>query len=96
MQLLASLLFTGYLMVSACLWGGFMALCFFLPYRTHFAMARGWARWSLWMLDRLCGLNFRVEGRERIPAGNHIVMSSTPRPGRLSRCSSSFPRKYGC
>jgi 1-acyl-sn-glycerol-3-phosphate acyltransferase len=75
MQLLASLLFTGYLMASACLWGGFMALCFFLPYRTHFAMARGWARWSLWMLDRLCGLDFTVEGRERIPTGNHIVMS---------------------
>ncbi|MGD0501427.1 MAG: lysophospholipid acyltransferase family protein [Steroidobacteraceae bacterium] len=75
MQLLASLLFTAYLMVSACLWGGFMALCFFLPYRTQFAMARGWARRSLWMLDRLCGLKFTVEGRERIPAGNHIVMS---------------------
>ena len=27
------------------------------------------------MLDRLCGLNFTVEGRERIPAGNHVVMS---------------------
>ena len=50
-------------MVSACLWGGFMALCFFLPYRTQFAMARGWARRSLWMLDRLCGLKFTVEGR---------------------------------
>ncbi len=28
------------------------------------------------MLERLCGLNFIVEGRERIPAGNHIVMSN--------------------
>jgi 1-acyl-sn-glycerol-3-phosphate acyltransferase len=73
-QLLASLVFTGYLMLSACLWGGFMALCFFLPYRTQFAMARAWARVSLWMLERLCGLGFTVDGRERIPPGNHIVM----------------------
>ena len=53
-----------------------MALCFFvLPSRLQFAMARGWARSCLWMLGRLCGLDFSVEGRERIPAGTHIVMS---------------------
>ena len=52
-----------------------MALCFFLPYRMQFAMARGWARCSLWMLHHLCGLTFTVEGRERIPSGNHVVMS---------------------
>ena len=28
------------------------------------------------MLERLCGLKFTVEGRERIPPGNHIVMSN--------------------
>ena len=38
-------------------------------------MARSWARIVLWMLARLCGLNYVVEGRERIPPGNHIVMS---------------------
>jgi 1-acyl-sn-glycerol-3-phosphate acyltransferase len=76
MQRVRSLLFTTYMMVSACLFGGFMGLCFWLPYRAHFAIARCWARCLLWMLERLCGLNFIVEGRERIPAGNHIVMSN--------------------
>jgi len=52
-----------------------MALCFFFPHRVHFSMAKSWARCILWMLERLCGLGFTVEGRERIPAGNHIVMS---------------------
>jgi 1-acyl-sn-glycerol-3-phosphate acyltransferase len=75
MQLLASVVFTAFLMVSACLWGGFMALCFFLPYRTQFALARTWARMNLTMLERLCGLGFTVDGRERIPAGNHVIMS---------------------
>jgi 1-acyl-sn-glycerol-3-phosphate acyltransferase len=73
-QILGSLLFTAYLMVSALAFGGFMALCFLLPHRAQFALARTWARCGLWMLDRLCGLTFTIEGRERIPSGNHVVM----------------------
>jgi 1-acyl-sn-glycerol-3-phosphate acyltransferase len=76
MQLLKSLVFTGFMMVSALAFGGFMALCFWAPYRTQFAIARAWARMVFWVLDKLCGLKFTVEGRERIPAGNHIVMSN--------------------
>ena len=53
-----------------------MALGFWLPYRAQFAIARCWARILFWVLDRLCGLTFVVEGRERIPPGNHIVMSN--------------------
>ncbi len=64
------------MMLSACLFGGFMALCFWLPYRAHFSIARTWARCLLWMLERLCGLKYTVEGREHIPPGNHIVMSN--------------------
>src|ERR1700690_1103681 len=76
MRALRSLLFTTYMMVSACLFGLFMTLCFWLPYRGHFAIARTWARCLLWMLERLCGLGFVVEGRDRIPQGNHIIMSN--------------------
>jgi 1-acyl-sn-glycerol-3-phosphate acyltransferase len=74
MQLIKSLFFTAYMMVSALLFGGFMALCFWAPYSTQFAIARTWARIVFWVLDKVCGLKFTVEGRERIPAGNHIVM----------------------
>ncbi len=76
MQLLRSLIFTTYMMASACLFGGVMALGFWLPYSAQFAIARTWARILLWVLERLCGLKYVVEGRERIPAGNHIVMSN--------------------
>jgi 1-acyl-sn-glycerol-3-phosphate acyltransferase len=75
-QSFKSLLFTSYMMASACLFGTAMAICFWLSYSTQFAIARTWARTVLWMLDRLCGLNYVVEGRERIPPGNHIVMSN--------------------
>ena len=76
MQLFKSLLFTTYMMASACLFGTVMALCFWLPYSAQFAIARTWARILLWVLEHLCGLKYIVEGRERIPAGNHIVMSN--------------------
>ena len=76
MQLFRSLLFTTYMMASACVFGGVMALGFWLPYQAQFALARTWARILLWVLERLCGLKYVVEGRERIPPGNHIVMSN--------------------
>jgi len=76
MQLLRSLLFTTCMMASACLFGGVMTLGFWLPYAAQFAIARTWARLLFWMLEHICGLKFTVEGRERIPAGNHIVMSN--------------------
>jgi 1-acyl-sn-glycerol-3-phosphate acyltransferase len=75
-QLFRSLLFTTYMMASACLFGAVMTLGFWLPYRAQFAIARSWARQLLWVLERLCGLKFTVEGRERIPPGNHIVLSN--------------------
>lgn len=76
MQAIRSFLFTTYMMLSACVVGGFMGICFWLPYRYQFAMARWWARRLFWVLKHLCGLDFVVEGRERIPAGTHIVMSN--------------------
>jgi 1-acyl-sn-glycerol-3-phosphate acyltransferase len=75
-QLLRSLLFTTYMMASACLFGAVMSLGFWLPYRTQFAIARSWARILMWVLERLCGLKYVVEGRQHIPPGNHIVMSN--------------------
>ncbi|MEA3150334.1 MAG: 1-acyl-sn-glycerol-3-phosphate acyltransferase [Gammaproteobacteria bacterium] len=76
MQTIRSVVFTTYMILSACVVGGLMGICFWLPYRYRFAMARWWARRLFWVLERLCGLNFVVEGRERIPAGAHIVMSN--------------------
>jgi 1-acyl-sn-glycerol-3-phosphate acyltransferase len=75
-QYFRSLLFTTYMMLSACLFGLFMALCFWLPYRAQFAIARAWARQIFAALKLLCRLDYVVAGRENIPRGNHIVMSN--------------------
>jgi 1-acyl-sn-glycerol-3-phosphate acyltransferase len=74
MQAVRSLLFTGYMMISACVYGTFMSLCFWLPYRAQFAIARQWARAVLKLLELLCGLRYEVEGLENVPAGGHILM----------------------
>ncbi len=74
MQYFRSLLFTTYMMVSACLCGLIMSLCFWLPYSRQFALSRWWARHLFRVLNLLCHLDYRVEGRENIPPGNHIVM----------------------
>ncbi len=76
MRHLRSLLFTAYLMLSACVFGLVMAALFFLPHRAQFALARTWARGVLWMLATLCGLRYVVEGAEHLPAGNHVAMSN--------------------
>ena len=67
MQAIRSVLFTAFLMLSACVWGFTMGLCFFLPQRKQFAMGRGWARCVLWLLERVCGLRSRP-WREHPPA----------------------------
>lgn len=77
MQYLRSIVFTAYMMLSAVLYGAFMSLLlFWMPYRVHFGIARSWARMIFWVLERICGLSYRVTGRENIPAGTHIVMSN--------------------
>ena len=69
MQLLRSLLFTTYMMVSALpvrrLHGAVLlaAVPRAVRHRAHLGAL------LFWMLERLCGLSFVVEGREHIPAG---------------------------
>ena len=75
MQWLGSLAFTIFLF----LWTGCYAIMFVIvgvcmPFRIRFAMARGWAQVLLAMLRILCRLDYRIEGAERLPPGNHIAL----------------------
>jgi 1-acyl-sn-glycerol-3-phosphate acyltransferase len=74
LQYLRSLVFTIFMMVSACFFSAIMTLCFWSPYRVQFAIARFWAGIVFWMLARICGLRYSVIGSENLPAGNHILM----------------------
>ena len=75
LQVAGSLLFTVFFMA----WTFFYAIFFvsaslFLPYRGRFALARVWAHVIMAVLRWTCRLDYRVEGREHLPAGNHIAL----------------------
>jgi 1-acyl-sn-glycerol-3-phosphate acyltransferase len=74
MQLLASLLFTTFLFISTGVFSVAVLLSGIFPYRVRHAVVTGWASSLLWLLKRLCRLDYSVEGRKHIPAGNHISM----------------------
>ncbi len=40
-----------------------------------FFMARTWARTSLWLLEKICGLRVEFRGLEHIPVGGYLVAS---------------------
>jgi 1-acyl-sn-glycerol-3-phosphate acyltransferase len=75
MQRVGSLVFTAFFPVWTFFYAIFFVVaCLFLPYRTRFELARVWARVILALLRWTCGLDYRVEGRENLPAGNHVAL----------------------
>lgn len=45
------------------------------PYRVRYAVVPLWPRLLLWLLDKLCGLKYEVEGLENLPEEPAIVMA---------------------
>ena len=75
MQWLRSLLFTVWLFVwTGCYAVFFVIAASLLPYRGRFQLARVWGLVLLATLRWCCRLDYRVEGRERLPPGNHIAL----------------------
>jgi 1-acyl-sn-glycerol-3-phosphate acyltransferase len=72
--LLRSLLFTTLLFVGTLLYAVAVVLLGWLPSHKLYGVARSWSRTHLWLLDKLCGLKYRVEGGENIPPGAHVSM----------------------
>jgi 1-acyl-sn-glycerol-3-phosphate acyltransferase len=74
-QWLASLIFTIFLF----LWTGFYAVWFstvavLIPFPYRSKLARGWGKMLLLMLRLICRLDYRIEGLENLPPGNHIAL----------------------
>jgi 1-acyl-sn-glycerol-3-phosphate acyltransferase len=75
MQLLRSVLFTGFFLLGTFCYAIFFVLaCLLLPFRGRFALAHFYAHCVLGVLRWSCGLDYRVEGRENLPAGNHVAL----------------------
>ncbi len=74
MQLLRSLLFTGFFLLFTFLYATVFAIVApLLSWRRRFALARGWAGTVMAALSLLCGLRHRVEGAEHLPAGEACI-----------------------
>ena len=68
MQLLRSILFTGFFLLFTFLYAIFFVIAgVLLPWNGRFALARVWARVLLGGLRVLCGLDYKVEGAANIP-----------------------------
>jgi 1-acyl-sn-glycerol-3-phosphate acyltransferase len=74
MLLLRSLLFTTWLFVGTLLYAVVVVVCGWLPHHQLYAIARSWARSQLWVLHKVCGLTYSVEGVENILPGAHVAM----------------------
>jgi 1-acyl-sn-glycerol-3-phosphate acyltransferase len=75
LQFLGSLFFTAFFLLWTFCYGIFFTLVsLLLPFRARFALARVWAQVILAVLRWTCRLDYRVEGREHLPKGNHIAL----------------------
>lgn len=74
MQLLRSVLFTTLLFLGTLLYAVVVLAFGWLPSQKLYVIARSWARLNLWTLNKLCGLDYTVEGLENIPPGAHVSM----------------------
>ena len=52
----------------------FSAVAVVIPFRYRSKLARGWGGTLLVMLRLICRLDYRIEGRENLPPGNHIAL----------------------
>lgn len=68
MTWLRSLLFTLFLFVSVPIYATAVILVAPRGQQACYRVAVNWARANLWLLQRLCGLRFELEGTEHIPA----------------------------
>ena len=96
-QWVGSILFTLYLFVSVPIYGTLVLLTAPLPRRVHVrgSRSRGSTR-VLWLLRVLCRLDYRVEGREHLPARNCVVLLKHSSAWETIAQLGSFRRRRGC
>jgi 1-acyl-sn-glycerol-3-phosphate acyltransferase len=74
MQLLRSLIFTGLFFLVTTLYAVGVLLCCWIPHPRIYFFAQSWATSLLWLLKVICGLDYRVTGKENLPSGAHVAM----------------------
>lgn len=73
MTWLRSLLYTAFLFLSVPVHATGVLLLAPCGHARYYQVAVAWARVNLWMLEKLCGLRFEVEGREHVPPAPAVL-----------------------
>jgi len=75
LALFRSVLFNVVMWLSVVIYAPLMLPTALLPFPARYRIIRQWARFQVFLLKVMCGLDYRVEGREHLPAGAAIIMS---------------------
>jgi len=76
MQAIRSLLFNSVLFGSVLIYAPLSLLTFPFPPRARYHFITLWSRFHIWLAGVLCGLRYRVEGRENIPRETTAIILS--------------------
>ena len=94
MQFIGSLIYTVFLFAWTFFYSIFFVIaCSFLPFRNRFILARVWGLVLLWALKWTCRLDYRIEGQENLPAGNHIALWKHSSSWETIAMAVVFPRQ---
>ena len=94
MQFIGSLLFTGFLFLWTFGYAIFFTIaCLFLPFRRRFLLARVWGAVLLRVLKWTCRLDYRIEGTENLPPGNHVALWKHSSSWETIAMAVVFPRQ---
>jgi 1-acyl-sn-glycerol-3-phosphate acyltransferase len=94
MQRIRSLIFTVFLFAWTFFYAIFFVIaCSMLPFRKRFVLARVWGLVLLWALKVTCRLDYRIEGRENMPPGNHIALWKHSSSWETIAMAVVFPRQ---
>jgi len=74
MQALRSLLFNLVMFSSVLVYAPLSLLTFPLPSLVRYRFISQWARFHVWLLGALCGLHYRVEGRDHLPRHSTAII----------------------
>lgn len=91
MQYLRSALFNLVMWLSVLVYAPLALLTFPLPYAARYRFISQWARFHVWLLRALCGLDYRVRGREHLPHGAAIVLAKHQSTWETLAFQSIFP-----
>ncbi|MBI3900440.1 MAG: 1-acyl-sn-glycerol-3-phosphate acyltransferase [Gammaproteobacteria bacterium] len=75
MHFLRGLLFSAIMWLAVAIWAPLSLLTFPFPFPLRFYFISRWACFHVWLVRVLCGVGYRVQGREHLPSGPAIIMA---------------------